>query len=146
MSSYFDEHNCVAHSSDDHSSNLYISLARMLQDMGFESEVMSVLSSRSERRPPASKEFIKNMEKCNDFNDSEKYCVCLKQFVVNQTVRLECSHKFHVQCITPWLQMHNSCPLCRTEFPTDDEEYERNKRETIRKQTAIKELHDSMFT
>ena len=145
MASYFDEHGCEPHNSDEHSSNLYISLARMLQDMGFESQVMSFLSNE-ERKPPASKQFIADLKKCDDFKETEKCCICLKQFVANETVKVDCGHKFHVQCLTPWLQLHNSCPLCRTEFPTDDEEYEHNKKERLRKATALEQLHNSMFT
>ena len=27
-----------------------------------------------------------------------------------------CHHVFHNACLTPWLALHNSCPLCRREI------------------------------
>jgi hypothetical protein len=60
--------------------------------------------------------------------------VCTEAFVTGATVvRLPtCGHVFHHACAFPWLSAHNTCPYCRRELPTDDEEYERERRRTQR--------------
>lgn len=30
---------------------------------------------------------------------------------------LRCSHRFHHDCVLPWLLHHNNCPLCRRAGP-----------------------------
>ncbi|TVU08672.1 hypothetical protein EJB05_42083, partial [Eragrostis curvula] len=42
--------------------------------------------------------------------------VCLGAFQVGETVRLlpVCLHLYHVDCIDPWLEVHSTCPICRS--------------------------------
>lgn len=60
--------------------------------------------------------------------------VCTESFVEGATVvRLpDCGHVFHEACCLPWLQKHNTCMYCRRELPTDDEEYDRERRRAQR--------------
>lgn len=41
--------------------------------------------------------------------------ICLEEFEHKEKVRvLPCNHKFHDDCVVPWLtQRHSSCPLCK---------------------------------
>ncbi|XP_026326186.1 E3 ubiquitin-protein ligase RNF115-like [Hyposmocoma kahamanoa] len=40
--------------------------------------------------------------------------VCWEAFTIGETIsRLDCGHIFHSTCISPWLQLHATCPICR---------------------------------
>lgn len=61
---------------------------------------------------------------------------------------LPCRHSFHSECIIPWLNRTNTCPLCRFELKTDDPNYEQYKAQRARLQQREQELetlHNSMF-
>lgn len=51
--------------------------------------------------------------------------ICNFDFSVKETVkRLPCGHVFHQECMETWLFERCTCPICRWEFPTDDQDYE----------------------
>jgi hypothetical protein len=46
--------------------------------------------------------------------------VCLDDMRSGDRVAvLRCDHRFHHDCVMPWLLHCNSCPLCRTAGPTE---------------------------
>ncbi|KAJ1406917.1 Zinc finger, RING-type [Sesbania bispinosa] len=74
--------------------------------------------------PPASKAAIESMptvEIAEEQVESETHCaVCKEAFELGSEVReMPCKHLYHSDCILPWLSMHNSCPVCRHELPSD---------------------------
>ncbi|KAJ1388536.1 Zinc finger, RING-type [Sesbania bispinosa] len=84
-------------------------------------------------RPPASVSVVQNLPSVvvtqEDVDKNNALCaVCKDEFGVGEEVKqLPCSHRYHGDCIVPWLGIRNTCPVCRYEFPTDDADYERRR-------------------
>ncbi|KAF8068477.1 hypothetical protein N665_1149s0014 [Sinapis alba] len=80
--------------------------------------------------PPASKSAIDALPTVKvtlDMLKSEmnQCAVCMDEFEDGGDVKqMPCKHVFHQDCLLPWLELHNSCPVCRYELPTDDADYE----------------------
>lgn len=48
--------------------------------------------------------------------------ICQECFDVGHSVlKLPCRHLYHTECVTNWLQVNNTCPLCRLELPKEVE-------------------------
>lgn len=77
--------------------------------------------------------------------DSHTCPVCTDSYAPGDTIiRLHlCGHVFHESCALAWLKSHNTCPFCRKELPTDDDDYERGRRR--REATADSEQTDIGF-
>ncbi|MCO5558095.1 hypothetical protein L7F22_011671 [Adiantum nelumboides] len=46
--------------------------------------------------------------------------VCLEHFFAGQLlIHLPCKHRFHPDCLTPWLESHGQCPYCRAKVVSD---------------------------
>lgn len=66
---------------------------------------------------PADKASIEGLE---IVRDEGRCAICFEDF--NVGVRMPCFHMFHTDCITDWLHIANSCPLCRFQMPTNTSE------------------------
>jgi len=86
--------------------------------------------------PPASKVIIESLFRYKLDKKSidhlakiqEKMCpVCQDELKIKQdVVEMPCKHIYHPHCLEPWLKLHNSCPTCRYELPTDDDIHKGN--------------------
>ena len=111
---------------------------------------INTMQNQHQGNPPASKTSI---DKLKHFKMEKKYCkkdekdpnkleyptcsICLMDINDGQnTILLPCGHMFHSDCATKWLEIHNTCPLCRFELPTDDPNYERERRERNNQRNA----------
>ncbi|XP_071711289.1 E3 ubiquitin-protein ligase RING1-like [Rutidosis leptorrhynchoides] len=86
--------------------------------------------------PPAAKSAVEKLPSIkiskelmeSDYSDC---AVCKDSFELDEEAKkLPCKHLYHPDCILPWLELHNSCPVCRFELPTDDPDYENRSRQT----------------
>ncbi|KAF4386300.1 hypothetical protein G4B88_003517 [Cannabis sativa] len=109
------------------------------------------------RVPPASKEVVAKLPIINitkevlEKLDKEAECaICKENLVMNDKMQeLPCNHTFHPPCLKPWLDEHNSCPICRHELRTDDHAYEswkeREKEAEEERKGAANALHGGEY-
>ncbi|ONK78163.1 uncharacterized protein A4U43_C02F15170 [Asparagus officinalis] len=61
--------------------------------------------------PPAKKEAVDAMPMVK-IEENLNCSVCLDDFEIGSEAReMPCKHKFHSECILPWLELHSSCPV-----------------------------------
>ncbi|KAM9838426.1 LOW QUALITY PROTEIN: E3 ubiquitin-protein ligase RNF115 [Aulostomus maculatus] len=68
--------------------------------------------------PPAEKDMISSLPTVcisQEQTDCRLECpVCREEYSSGESVRkLPCLHYFHSDCIVPWLELHDTCPVCR---------------------------------
>ncbi|CAI0415416.1 unnamed protein product [Linum tenue] len=84
--------------------------------------------------PPAAKSAIDALPTVKITGEAQssemnQCAVCKDEFETgDEAKQMPCKHVYHPDCIVPWLELHNSCPVCRYELPTDDSEYETRRR------------------
>lgn len=54
------------------------------------------------------------------FKKNPECCICLASFDRSQEIRATaCCHAFHTRCLSNWLQVSKTCPLCRQDLSQD---------------------------
>ncbi|WOL18038.1 hypothetical protein Cni_G26831 [Canna indica] len=70
--------------------------------------------------PPAKKEAVDALPTVK-IEETLGCSVCLEDFEIGTEAKeMPCKHKFHSDCILPWLELHSSCPVCRSQLPADE--------------------------
>ncbi|KAA0710140.1 E3 ubiquitin-protein ligase RNF115 [Triplophysa tibetana] len=75
--------------------------------------------------PPAEKEMISSLPTIS-ISSEQAACqlecpVCREEYSTGESVRqLPCLHCYHSNCIVPWLQLHDTCPVCRKGLDGED--------------------------
>ncbi|KAJ0030201.1 hypothetical protein Pint_13623 [Pistacia integerrima] len=68
---------------------------------------------------------IPEMKLLSKLGHDAECAICKENLVSGDKMQeLPCKHTFHPPCLKPWLDEHNSCPICRHELQTDDHAYE----------------------
>tara|TARA_Y100000590_G_scaffold453576_1_gene598869 strand:- start:459 stop:1136 length:678 start_codon:yes stop_codon:yes gene_type:complete len=102
--------------------------------------------------------FLNNLDEINVTDEmikSKIECsICLESFKINEKcIKLPCKdnpHYFHSgdgECsgIKPWLLQHNTCPLCRTEFPINNPLRNRHTEAEAEPEPETPELPESLI-
>lgn len=101
---------------------------------GYEALLQTLAESDGNGRrgsPPAAKSAVLELPTVEIASEEEALvCAICKDAVAvgEKAKKLPCGHGYHGDCIVPWLGSRNSCPVCRFELPTDDPEYEEEKK------------------
>merc|ERR1712113_117774 len=54
------------------------------------------------------------------FEDSKECCICIVDFDASAEIRkTNCGHLFHSKCLTGWLKVNRTCPLCRSDLTVE---------------------------
>ncbi|GLT29819.1 hypothetical protein SLA2020_046620 [Shorea laevis] len=110
-----------------------VNLGDYFMGPGLEQLIQQLMENDPNRRgtPPAAKSAINSLPSVKItgeiMNSEMNHCaVCKDEFEEGtEAKQIPCKHLYHEDCILPWLKMHNSCPVCRYELPTEDEDYNR---------------------
>ncbi|KZV33159.1 hypothetical protein F511_18175 [Dorcoceras hygrometricum] len=104
---------------------------------GYEALLQNLADSDTGGRrgaPPAAKWAVEKLESLSIEKEEETMTCSICKDLVNageSAKKLPCGHLYHGDCIIRWLGSRNSCPVCRFELPTDDPEYEEERKERV---------------
>uniref|UniRef100_A0A1D1Z6M7 E3 ubiquitin-protein ligase RING1 n=1 Tax=Anthurium amnicola TaxID=1678845 RepID=A0A1D1Z6M7_9ARAE len=78
-------------------------------------------ATRTAEKPPvAASARMPALERVDSASAPDECAVCLEGFrgEGRQVLDLPCSHRYHRDCVLPWLAAHPHCPCCRSPVPS----------------------------
>ena len=98
------------------------SAAAVARQRALDRHAATSASQQAERPPPMTPDDLQSLpsQAWEDGGGGEPSCaICTNAFVTGERVtRLPCSHTFHRECISSWLERASSCPICRCQLPS----------------------------
>lgn len=71
----------------------------------------------------ASKDFVASLKHPETISGEYSCGVCQDDIDISERkniLELPCKHMYHTDCILPWFEKSNTCPICRTEFDSEE--------------------------
>ena len=114
--------------------NNFINMVNMVNNLNNINNILDrSFQEQTNKNHPCSNDFVEKLEKVTvskkDIENNLSCAICQESFKLGEKIiKLPCKdpHFFHFeesedQCggILPWLKDNNSCPICRTEFPEE---------------------------
>ena len=89
--------------------------------LAFEAANQRISESQQEKKKTLTKIMKGKLRNCCislDMVCSQPSCpICSEDYVVGaDSLKLPCSHFFHKSCVMPWLELKQTCPICRGEM------------------------------
>ena len=88
-------------------------------DANFENILGRLFNESGNNTRPTDPDTVRNLplETVGPADHGESCPVCQDDFKMGEPVKvISCCHRFHVDCLDPWLKMNNTCPVCRFEL------------------------------
>ncbi|KAI8910313.1 hypothetical protein EDD86DRAFT_237826, partial [Gorgonomyces haynaldii] len=109
------------------------------------------METNQQGQPPASASIIDSLpviQLTERRRSKHRSCaICLEDFKMEDEkpiVRLPCHHLYHKDCISQWLKNSATCPHCRYELPTNNEDYNRGVEERMHERNRrLRMEHDT---